>query len=173
MLALALVHFRVWHHCGSLSRDHPVSFWPAQGPRVCSMAPPALAGYVCCTVVCCSSSLLCPSCPLQSYHLHCGLLICGHAVGCAPGGLQALSRLYINPVTASHFVIRGHLIRGQWLPLLCWRCMVLMMTSWQSLCSVLSSSTFPPALSLQGHCGCSLFLGAFPISASIEAFAFA
>lgn len=46
-----------------------------------------------------------------------------------------------------------------------------MMTGWQSLCLVLSSSAFLPALNLRGHWGYSLFLGAFPIWASNEAFA--
>lgn len=138
------------------------------------MAPPALAGYVCCIVACRSSSLLCPSCPSQSYHLHCGLLICGHAMGCAPGGLQALSRLYHQPCHCLTLCDQGTL--GDQRPVVTSSLLEvhgLMMTSWQSLCSVLSSSTFPPALSLQGHCGCSLFLGAFPISTSSEAFAFA
>lgn len=114
LFAVALVHFCIWHHCSSLSRDLPVSFWPAQGRCGCSMALPALAWYVCCRVACHSSSLLCPSYFLQSHHLHVALYMAiswdTHLEGC-----KLAPDCAVNPVATSCLVVRGW-----WLLFLCW-----------------------------------------------------
>lgn len=91
--------------------------------------------------------------PFAAYHLHCGLLIVAMQWDVHLEGCRLSLSCTINPVTASHLAIRGLGLLTSFLEVHGFDIDQLAVFV---LCSLILHLL--PALSLQGHCGCTLFL---------------